>query len=245
MAGREQDGTLEWDSTTLDLVRLRSGEHTGLGYTYGDVSVAMFIRSKLAPLLSGADVAAPPVLWRRASAALRNAGRPGVGAMALSAVDVAVWDLKARLLDLPLFRLLPSFHEEVPVYGSGGFTNYPLDRLREQAAGWVERGIPRVKVKTGRDPEADPGRLSAVREAIGDAPELLTDANGALPAKEAAGPTFRPAGREDTPTSAATDRPSGPSTRRSRRGTGLSAAAVRTRPPAPGPRRAGRRGHGP
>ncbi len=116
---------------------------------------------------------------------MRNAGRPGVGAMARSAVDVALWDLKARLLDLPLVRLLPAHHDRVPVYGSGGFTNYPLDRLTEQLAGWVGQGIPRVKVKTSRAPEEDPRRLAAVRRAIGEGPELFTDANGALGRKEA------------------------------------------------------------
>ncbi|MFF6998902.1 enolase C-terminal domain-like protein [Streptomyces sp. NPDC008313] len=183
--GSEQDGTLEWDSTTLVLVRVRAGDRTGIGYTYGDVSVAAFADSKLAPLLQGADALSPPALWARMGARIRNAGRTGVGAMAQSAVDVALWDLKARLLDVPLVRLLPSFHDRVPVYGSGGFTNYPLGRLTDQLAGWVEQGIPRVKLKTSRNPAQDPARLSAVREAIGDAPALFTDANGALSRKEA------------------------------------------------------------
>jgi L-alanine-DL-glutamate epimerase-like enolase superfamily enzyme len=116
---------------------------------------------------------------------LRNAGRPGIGAMAVSAVDVAVWDLRARLLGQPLFKTLPAFHDHVPVYGSGGFTNYPLGRLADQLAGWVEQGIGRVKLKTSRHPEQDPERLAAVRKAIGDGPELFTDANGALSRKQA------------------------------------------------------------
>ncbi|MBQ0983990.1 mandelate racemase [Streptomyces sp. F63] len=183
--GKEQDGTLEWDSTTLVLVRVHAGGRTGLGYTYGDVSVASFVTSKLAPVLRGQDVTAPPALWHSMGARIRNAGRPGVGAMAVSAVDVALWDLKARLLGLPLVHLLPAHHDRVPVYGSGGFTNYPLGRLTEQLAGWVDRGIPRVKLKTSREPGRDPERLTAVRGAIGDGPELLTDANGALTGKEA------------------------------------------------------------
>jgi L-alanine-DL-glutamate epimerase-like enolase superfamily enzyme len=73
----------------------------------------------------------------------------------------------------------------VPVYGSGGFCNYPVDRLVDQLSGWVEQGIPRVKMKTSRHPEEDPARLDAVRKAIGDAPLLLTDANGAYTRKEA------------------------------------------------------------
>ncbi|OII70082.1 MULTISPECIES: enolase C-terminal domain-like protein [unclassified Streptomyces] len=183
--GKEEDGTLEWDSTTLVLVRVHAGGRTGLGYTYGDVSTAAFAASVLAPVVRGEDPAAPPVLWHRMGVRMRNAGRPGAGAMARSAVDVALWDLKARLLDLPLVRLLPVHHDRVPVYGSGGFTNYPLDRLAEQLAGWVDQGVPRVKLKTSRDPEQDPRRLAAVRRAIGDAPEVYTDANGALGRKEA------------------------------------------------------------
>jgi L-alanine-DL-glutamate epimerase-like enolase superfamily enzyme len=118
-------------------------------------------------------------------AGIRNAGRPGVGAMAVSAVDIALWDLKARLLGLPLVKVLPAFHDRVPVYGSGGFTNYPLDRLTAQLGGWAEQGIPRVKLKISRRPEEDPRRLTAVREAIGGAPQLFADANGALTRKEA------------------------------------------------------------
>jgi L-alanine-DL-glutamate epimerase-like enolase superfamily enzyme len=105
--------------------------------------------------------------------------------MALAAVDVALWDLKARLLGLPLVDVLDRAHDGVPVYGSGGFANYGLERLAEQLAGWVEEGIPRVKLKTSRTPEEDPARLDAVRAAIGDDPELYVDANGALSRKQA------------------------------------------------------------
>jgi L-alanine-DL-glutamate epimerase-like enolase superfamily enzyme len=105
--------------------------------------------------------------------------------MAVAAVDIAVWDLRARILGRALFQTLPAFHDRVPVYGSGGFTNYPVERLTEQLAGWVDQGIPRVKLKTARHPDEDPGRLAAVRKAIGDDPALFTDANGAYSRKEA------------------------------------------------------------
>ncbi|MEV5803360.1 enolase C-terminal domain-like protein [Streptomyces collinus] len=183
--GKEEDGTLEWDSTTMVLVRVHAGGRTGLGYTYGDVSVASFIESELADVVRGRSASSPAALWELMGRQIRNAGRPGAGAMAVSAVDVALWDLKARLLELPLIRLLPSWHDRVPVYGSGGFTNYSLDRLTDQLGGWVQQGIPRVKLKTSRDPESDPRRLAAVRKAIGDEPEIFTDANGALGRKQA------------------------------------------------------------
>jgi L-alanine-DL-glutamate epimerase-like enolase superfamily enzyme len=117
--------------------------------------------------------------------ALRNAGRPGVGSMAISAVDIALWDLKARLLGVPLVDVLDRKRDEAPIYGSGGFTSYSLERLAEQLAGWVEQGIPRVKLKVGRDPDRDPARLDAVRRAISEDPELYVDANGALSRKQA------------------------------------------------------------
>lgn len=183
--GREQDGTLSWDSTTMVLVEAHGGGQTGLGYTYGDVSVARFVESTLAPMVEGQSSFSPARLTHAMFAGIRNAGRPGVGAMAVSAVDIALWDLRARLLGLPLVALLPSYHEEVPVYGSGGFTNYPQGRLADQLAGWAAQGIPRVKLKTSRAPDADPSRLTAARNAVGDSVELFTDANGALSPKQA------------------------------------------------------------
>ena len=181
----ESDGTLRWDSTTMVLVEASAGGERGLGYTYGDVSVGKFVESKLAGVVEGADAMSPPGAWAAMQQAIRNAGRQGVGAMAVAAVDIALWDLKARLLGVPLADVLPRFHEAVPVYGSGGFTSYSLDRLREQLGGWAQEGIPRVKMKVGREPAKDPERVRAVREAIGDDVVLFVDANGAYARKEA------------------------------------------------------------
>ena len=181
----ESDGTLQWDSTTMILVEASGGGKKGLGYTYGDVSVGKFIESKLISEAEGTDALSPPVAWAAMQSAIRNAGRPGVGAMAVSAVDNALWDLKARLLDLPLAALLPRFRDAVPIYGSGGFTSYSIEHLQEQLSGWAEEGIPRVKMKVGRHPEEDPERVRSVREAIGDDVELLVDANGAYSRKQA------------------------------------------------------------
>jgi len=181
----EADGTLQWDSTTLVLVEAIGGGKRGLGYTYGDLSVGKFIESKLAETVRGEDAMSPPAAWSAMQGAIRNAGRPGVGAMAVSAVDIALWDLKAKLLEVPLADALPRFHDAVPIYGSGGFTSYSLDRLREQLGGWVSEGIPRVKMKVGREAEKDLERVGAVREAIGEGTELLVDANGAYTRKQA------------------------------------------------------------
>jgi L-alanine-DL-glutamate epimerase-like enolase superfamily enzyme len=181
----ESDATLEWDSTTIVVVEAHAGDATGIGYTYDDVAAAALIESKLKPVVEGRDALAPPAAWAAMQKKLRNAGRPGVGAMAISAVDIALWDLKAKLLGVPLADLLPRFHESVPVYGSGGFTSYSLSRLASQLGAWVDEGIPRVKMKVGRDPDADCERLNAVRGAIGDDASLMVDANGGYTPKQA------------------------------------------------------------
>jgi L-alanine-DL-glutamate epimerase-like enolase superfamily enzyme len=181
----ESDGTAEWDSTTCVVVEVEAGGRTGLGYTYATVAAGKLIEEKLAEIVQGSDAFAIAETWESMGAALRNAGRPGVGFMAISAVDSALWDLKARLLDLPLVDLLGRARDEAPIYGSGGFTSYSLDRIREQLGGWSEDGIPRVKMKVSRDPDQDPERLDAARQAIGDETELYVDSNGALERKQA------------------------------------------------------------
>ena len=192
--GRETDGTLAWDSTTMVVVHAHAGGTTGLGWTYAHAAAARVVEDTLAPAVEGEDAATPPAVWRKLAAELRNLGRPGVAFMALSAVDVALWDLKARLLDLPLVDVLPAARDHVPVYGSGGFCNYPVDRLREQLGGWVANGISRVKLKISRHPDEDPARLDAARAEIGDHVELFADANGALTRKQALGWAERLAG---------------------------------------------------
>jgi L-alanine-DL-glutamate epimerase-like enolase superfamily enzyme len=173
----ESDGTATWDSTTIVIVELDDG----IGYTYCEAAAAQLIREKLAPLVHD-DVRKA---WLDMNRAVRNAGRPGIAACAISAVDQALWDRKARRLGVSLVDLLGAAHEDVPVYGSGGFCTYSLDRLGEQLGGWAAQGIPRVKMKLGRDPERDPARLDAAREAIGDDVELFVDANGAFTPKVA------------------------------------------------------------
>jgi L-alanine-DL-glutamate epimerase-like enolase superfamily enzyme len=181
----ESDGTLEWDSTTIVIVEAHAGDETGLGYTYAPAAAGKLVEEKLANEVEGADALAPAETWERLGRALRNAGRPGIGAMALAAVDTALWDLKARLLGQALVDVLPRAHEAVPLYGSGGFCSYSLERLREQLGGWAEQGLPAVKMKISREPERDPERLDAARATIGDEVELFVDSNGALGRKQA------------------------------------------------------------
>jgi L-alanine-DL-glutamate epimerase-like enolase superfamily enzyme len=181
----ESDGTATWDSTTIVVVEVRAGGETGLGYTYAPAAAGLVIEEALAKVATGLDAFAVGEAWAAMGSALRNAGRPGIGFCALSAVDLALWDVKARLLEVPLVDLLPRVRDEAAVYGSGGFTSYSLERIGEQLGGWVEQGIPRVKMKVSRDPEADPQRLDAARSAIGEETELYVDSNGALGRKRA------------------------------------------------------------
>jgi L-alanine-DL-glutamate epimerase-like enolase superfamily enzyme len=181
----EADGTLAWDSTTIVLVIARAGGESGLGYSYTDASAAQLIKTKLKEIALGTGALAPPAAWQAMVAAVRNFGGQGLAASAISAVDVALWDLKARLLDLPLASLLGRYRDAVPVYGSGGFPSYPIDRLQAQLAGRVEQGIRMVKMKVGSEPRADLERVQAAREAIGPDAALFVDANGAYHRKQA------------------------------------------------------------
>lgn len=181
----EADGTYAWTSTTLVLVEASAGGQTGVGYTYADTSTATLIRDMLASKVKGIGALDIPAAWWMMAHAIRNLGRPGVSSMAISAVDVALWDLKGRLLSLSVVDLLGAQRDSVLVYGSGGFTTYSIERLQQQMAGFVEQGIPRVKIKIGAHPEEDLGRVKAVREAIGTATELYVDANGAYDRKQA------------------------------------------------------------
>jgi L-alanine-DL-glutamate epimerase-like enolase superfamily enzyme len=174
--GPESDGTLEWDDTTIVLVGVHAGAETGVGYTYADASVAELIEAKLAPAIDGRDPTRTAACWEAMHAALRNAGQAGAGAMALSAVDLALHDLKARLLGVPAGRLLGAARDAVAIYASGGFCSWDAPRLREWCAARAETG--RIKIKVGRDPADDLERLRVARAGAGDV-QLMVDANGA------------------------------------------------------------------
>jgi L-alanine-DL-glutamate epimerase-like enolase superfamily enzyme len=181
----EADGTIAWDATTMVLVEIEAGGQRGIGYSYGAAAAAEVVDDILSKVIVGQDCSAIPRLWAAMVAEVRNVGWRGIAACAISAVDVALWDLKARLLDVPLSALFGMERECVPIYGSGGFTSYSDDRLREQLSDWIGRdGCRFVKMKVGAHPEHDMKRVAAGREAIGDA-ALFVDANGAYTRKQA------------------------------------------------------------
>ena len=186
----EADGTLAWQSTTLMVVTVRAGGRTGFGWTYGPPACADLVARTLAPVVIGQDAMDVPAIWLQMVRAVRNATRAGVAGYAISAVDVALWDLKARLLEISLVDLFGRAHAQVPVCGSGGFTSYTDHQLTEQLSSWIEgKGFSRVKIKIGADRGArvdrDLERMHRAREVIGPDTELFVDANGAYSAKQA------------------------------------------------------------
>lgn len=180
----ESDGTAEWKHTTIVICEIAAKGATGLGFSYASPAAAAIIHNPLLQVLQGRDCFAIEAIWRDMVGAVRNLGWRGVCANAISAVDNALWDLKAKLLALPLCDLLGRARDSVAVYGSGGFTSYDDSRLREQLGGWARKGCRFVKMKIGRNPDDDLRRVRVAREAIGDA-ELFVDANGAYTRKQA------------------------------------------------------------
>src|SRR5579875_1611909 len=152
----ESDGTRVWDHTKVCVVHVQAGGQEGVGYTFGGTEVAALIEAMLTEVVKGADAMAPTetymAMWRK----IRSVGRPGVASMAISAVDCALWDLKARILEVPLATLLGPLRESAAVYGSGGFTSYSNEQLASQLGGWARQAISAVKMKIGRNPHQDP-----------------------------------------------------------------------------------------
>ncbi|HVV83846.1 MAG TPA: enolase C-terminal domain-like protein [Kofleriaceae bacterium] len=183
----EADGTFAWDATTLVVVHTTAGGVRGVGYTYGSPAIVPLVRDELAARIAGRDAMAIEGAWNALVAAVRNLGRPGLAATAISAIDASLWDLKAKLLGLPLVTLLGEVRPRAAVYGSGGFTSYSEAELCEQLAGWAAGGISRVKMKVGSAPHDDAARVAAARRALGDGPELMVDANGAYHRAQAIG----------------------------------------------------------
>lgn len=181
----ESDGTFEWNATSMVVVHASGGGKRGIGYSYTSVAAVPLIRQMLAHCverMSALDVAR---CWGAMIGAVRNLGASALCMMAVAAVDAALWDLKAKILDLPLAGLLGRVRDAAPIYGSGGFTSYSPEELAEQLGGWVAAGIPRVKMKIGREPEKDPQRVALARKAIGPDAELFVDANGGYDRKQA------------------------------------------------------------
>lgn len=181
----EADGTYAWNSTTMVLVQIEAGGETGLGYTYADQSTAKLAQTLLQKIVIGRDVFTQAAILQDVARHVRNLGETGITRMAAAAIDNAMWDLRARLLDVPLVSLFGMVRDGIPVYGSGGFTSYDDSQLQCQLSGWAQRGFSMVKMKVGSNPEDDPRRVKVARNAIGAQCELFVDANGAYTVTQA------------------------------------------------------------
>jgi L-alanine-DL-glutamate epimerase-like enolase superfamily enzyme len=185
----EGDGTLTWDATTAVTVEVDAGGCTGLGWTYSAPAAARVVEDLLAGILHGRNALDVPGAWSVMQRAGRNLGTRGLFGQALSAVDVALWDLKARLLGVPLADLFGRLRDRVPVYGSGGFTTLSDEQLADQVAGWQAAGCTAMKIKIGEswgtELTRDLARVRELRALAGDDVDLMVDANGGYPVGQA------------------------------------------------------------
>jgi L-alanine-DL-glutamate epimerase-like enolase superfamily enzyme len=181
----EADGTIEWSDTSMVLVQIDGGGQKGIGYTYAHMATALVIDKTLKSLVIGKDAMQIPEITTSMIRAIRNNGACGIAMMAVSAVDNALWDLKSKIMGIPLALLLGKVKDGMLIYGSGGFTSYSNQQLEKQLVGWVDMGIRYVKMKLGAHIEKDLERVKIVRKAIGGDIGLYVDANGAYSAKEA------------------------------------------------------------
>ena len=181
----ETDGTASWNSTTIVVVELTAGDTTGLGYSYTHETAAIIAKQLVQKKIIGKGPFEIPALHADLDREVRNWGRPGLVSTAISAIDSALWDLQARLLDVPLVNLLGRVRDQIPAYGSGGFTSYSEKQLIDQLTGWSSDGFQFVKMKIGRDPVADVKRVELVQKVLSGKTELFVDANGAYSRKQA------------------------------------------------------------
>ncbi|MCO5090377.1 mandelate racemase/muconate lactonizing enzyme family protein [Bosea sp. (in: a-proteobacteria)] len=164
----------------------------GIGITYHEVggeATSALINRNMAPRLIGRDPLETDAIWHEFFHYLRGVGRKGLMYCALSAVDIALWDLKGKITGLPLYRLLGGNRTRVPVYASGGWTSYSDEELVAEMKGMVSRGFRTIKFKLGyeggRNPRRDVQRVRKVREAVGPDIDLLVDANNCFDAATA------------------------------------------------------------
>jgi L-alanine-DL-glutamate epimerase-like enolase superfamily enzyme len=179
----EADGTYEWDATTAVVVQLSSGGAVGVGWTYSSPAAEAVVSHHLADAVRGRPVADVTAGWEQMHRAGRNFGTRGLWLQAMSAVDMAWWDLKARVLEVPLADLLGRCRDRVPVYGSGGFTTMDEEQLADQVAQWSSLGCRAMKIKIGEAwgtrIDRDLARVRQLKFLSRDGVQLMVDANGA------------------------------------------------------------------
>ena len=163
----------------------------GIGYSYtigtGGSSVIALLRDHLAPRLIGRDAAQIERLWKELFFHTHATAVGAITSLALAAVDTALWDLKCRRANQPLWQCAGGAQPRVPVYTTeGGWLHHPRGQLVDEAQAALAGGFRGAKIKVGRPTIAeDVDRLGAVRDAVGDAFEIMVDANQAFTVSEA------------------------------------------------------------
>lgn len=165
---------------------------TGSGFTYsiiphGAREICSVIQNSFHDLLVGMDPRDHERVWNKMWRSVDWVGRGGIAVLAVAAVDIAIWDLKAKLAGMPLHRLLGGAKDRIPVYNTdGGWLNHTIDQLVEETKKIVAAGFRGTKIKVGKDdPAEDAERIAAVREVLGPHRNLMVDANERFTAAEA------------------------------------------------------------
>ena len=175
----------------LNTIRVRDADGAeGVGYTFtcgrNGVAIDALLKRDFPALMQGEDADRIEHLWTWLWWAMHYGGRGGPTVLALSAIDIALWDLKAKRLGQPLWKLLGGNDPRVPCYAGGIDLDYPLDKLLQQTRDNLARGFRAIKMKVGRKRLGeDVERVKAMREFLGEGFPLMVDANMKWTADEA------------------------------------------------------------
>ena len=175
------DSTLRYDKASMAIIELKTDAGlSGYGITIKD-DIADLVKNRLKPILIGRDPLDIEDLWQEMFLQMRGAGRKGLCLVALSAVDIALWDLKGKILNLPLYKIFGGSKKFIPTYSSGGWTSYTMEELLNEMKSFVDLGYTTIKMKVGvefgKNIKEDARRVRAVREMVGPKIDIIIDAN--------------------------------------------------------------------
>lgn len=177
------DATRKVENIGYTIVQLTTDQGlTGFGVTYNEVggeATKVMIEKNIAPRIIDKSPFETEIIWFDLMQYLRGVGRKGLTYCAISAVDIALWDLKGKILNMPLYKLLGGSSNKIPVYASGGWTSYSDDELVEEMESFVSQGYRMIKFKVGADNsiKRDVERVKKVRDSVGSDIGIMLDAN--------------------------------------------------------------------
>lgn len=181
------------DHTHFELIVCRvacSDGLEGVGYTYtggkGGRAIYSLLEDELKPILIGQDASSVEALWESMALHLHYVGRGGILSFAISAVDIALWDIRCKRLQLPLWRAAGGVNNKTRCYAGGIDLNFSEDRLLQNVAGYLSNGFEAVKIKVGKsDYKEDVARVAAVRSLLGAERPFMVDANYSMTVEQA------------------------------------------------------------